>query len=601
METNKRTMEYRFLESRSEGGAIRKATWPMPAEEYASAKVEETLKVYNDYFRHFVEEEELRCRGLSLKDKLNFRKRVKRPDLKAISKMKQSNSILYPKRIGSLEGINVGFQFFSRAEMVVVGLHSHWMNGIDFLAASCEYKHYRFPFAISIVMSGEYSDDIDNLEEVIYTGEGGNNFLRKDRQHCDQTLTRGNLALKNSMEQQIPVRVTRGNVSTLSNPGASNSRKVYTYDGLYRIAEYWEEQGQSRFTILRYRLKRLPGQPPLTTRQVHFARESGSKRLQKTNRHQLIRRLKHRFRPLNSSAKPTVAFPARAVRYPSPDQAQNPETLPKPIWSPFRLSGASSSRKILKVSPTPTRLPGTVMEDISEQREKIPIPATNLIDEPPIRPTGFRYCNSLRIHKDVELPNVASLRNCDHQTKYASPSVTGINFSYEHEQCDINGYHKLLYQLEVFRTPKKQWAVRSLDPIPAGTTVCECTGELKRTGGLTTLGRCNFVIGIDWLKAQEGSDGSNRLVPRFCIDARKVGNVARFINPSCRPNVFLQLVLGSDIHGKLARIFVIAANDIAPLKELTYDSSFAVGSFLGHDGRIRRRPCYCGEPDCRWL
>jgi [histone H3]-lysine9 N-trimethyltransferase EHMT len=32
----------------------------------------------------------------------------------------------------------VGDQFFSRAEMVVIGLHSHWLNGIDYMGK--EYK-----------------------------------------------------------------------------------------------------------------------------------------------------------------------------------------------------------------------------------------------------------------------------------------------------------------------------------------------------------------------------------------------------------------------------------------------------------------------------
>lgn len=30
-----------------------------------------------------------------------------------------------------MTGIEVGKQFFSRAEMVAVGFNSHWLNGID--------------------------------------------------------------------------------------------------------------------------------------------------------------------------------------------------------------------------------------------------------------------------------------------------------------------------------------------------------------------------------------------------------------------------------------------------------------------------------------
>lgn len=33
----------------------------------------------------------------------------------------------------SSTGVEVGQQFLSRAEMVVIGLHSHWLNGIDYI------------------------------------------------------------------------------------------------------------------------------------------------------------------------------------------------------------------------------------------------------------------------------------------------------------------------------------------------------------------------------------------------------------------------------------------------------------------------------------
>lgn len=35
-----------------------------------------------------------------------------------------------------MTGIKVGHQFYSRAEMVVVGFHSHWLNGIDYMGQS---------------------------------------------------------------------------------------------------------------------------------------------------------------------------------------------------------------------------------------------------------------------------------------------------------------------------------------------------------------------------------------------------------------------------------------------------------------------------------
>lgn len=57
-------------------------------------------------------------------------------------------------------------------------------------------KAYKLPLAIAIVLSGQYEDDLDNCEKVVYTGQGGNNLLGDKRQISDQVLERGNLALK---------------------------------------------------------------------------------------------------------------------------------------------------------------------------------------------------------------------------------------------------------------------------------------------------------------------------------------------------------------------------------------------------------------------
>lgn len=59
-----------------------------------------------------------------------------------------------------------------------------------------EYSNYTFPLAVAIVISGMYEDDLDNAEDVVYTGQGGHNLTGDKRQIQDQVLERGNLALK---------------------------------------------------------------------------------------------------------------------------------------------------------------------------------------------------------------------------------------------------------------------------------------------------------------------------------------------------------------------------------------------------------------------
>jgi hypothetical protein len=55
-------------------------------------------------------------------------------------------------------------------------------------------------------------------------------------------------------------------------------------------------------------------------------------------------------------------------------------------------------------------------------------------------------------------------------------------------------------------------------------------------------------------------------IPEFCIDAGSTGNIARFINHSCEPNLFVQCVLSSHHDIKLARVMLFAADNIPPLQ-----------------------------------
>ena len=52
----------------------------------------------------------------------------------------------------------------------------------------------------------------------------------------------------------------------------------------------------------------------------------------------------------------------------------------------------------------------------------------------------------------------------------------------------------------------------------------------------------------------------------FCIDAGVTGNLARFINHSCEPNLFVQCILSSHHDFKLARVMLFAADNIPPLQ-----------------------------------
>ncbi|WCJ18170.1 Histone-lysine N-methyltransferase H3 lysine-9 specific SUVH4 [Euphorbia peplus] len=574
----------------------------------ASTRAKETLRLFNKHYLHFVQEEETRCakakvdeKAVSKKAKLkggksaiegddtnNVSKKLKskggkseteevktknksmRPDLKALSKMLESKTVMYSeKQMGDLPGISVGHQFYSRAEMAAIGFHSHWLNGIDYMGQNYKkqtrYKTYTFPLAVAIVLSGMYEDDKDNAEEVVYTGQGGHDLCGNKRQIKDQVMKLGNLALKNCVEQSTTVRVVRGHKSSHSYTG-----KVYTYDGLYNVVQYWTEKGISGFTVFKFRLRRVEGQPILTTNQVQFI------------------------------------------------NGRVPQSL--------------------------SEIRGLVCEDITNGLEKLPIPATNLVDDPPVPPPpGFTYCKSLVVSKNIKIPADATGCNC--KGACVDPRVcscarlNGSEFPYVHKdggrlieaksivfECGPNcgcgpdcvnrtSQKAMRYRLEVYRTPNKGWAVRSWDFIPSGAPICEYIGVLMTTDDVDVAAENIYVFDIDCLQTMKGLGGREKRLgtvhvdgaddpssengPDFCIDAVSIGNVTRFINHSCEPNLFVQCVSSSHRDLKLARVVLFAADNIPPLQELTYDYGYVLDSVRGPDGKIKQMACYCGAADCR--
>ncbi|KAL8036915.1 hypothetical protein ABFS82_11G007700 [Erythranthe guttata] len=563
------------------------------ADSTAYTKVIETLRTFNKHYLHFIQEEENRCARQKSEEKKSVKKdskskkkdksedcakkSSKRPDLKAITEMMNTGAILYTEKIiGAFPGIDVGHQFFSRAEMVVVGFHNHWLNGIDYIGktasagrkTSMNLTGYNLPLAISIVLSGQYEDDVDNCEDVVYTGQGGNDLLGNKRQISDQVLKRGNLGLKNCMEQSVPIRVVRGHKCE-----NSYVKKVYTYDGLYTVVKYWAEKGVSGFTVYKFRLKRVEGQPSMTTKEVCFTRGR----------------------------------------------------IPKSI----------------------SEIRGMVCEDITRGLESIPIPVTNLVDDPPIMPPGFIYIKDMKISKNISVPEIAPSGckckgTCTDHTSCACAKLNGGDFPYVHREggrlvaakgvvfeCGPNcgcgpkcvnrtSQSGPRFRLEIFRTPKKGWGVRSWDYIPSGSPICEYIGLLRKTDDLDPAADNSYVFDIDCLQTMKGMDGRERRlrdvslpsylqkvgedatesVP-FCIDAGKTGNFARFINHSCQPNLFVQCMLNEHHDISLARIMLIAADNIPPLKELTYDYGYALDSVMDAEGNVKQMACYCGAEECR--
>jgi putative restriction endonuclease len=104
--------------------------------------------------------------------------------------------------------------------------------------------------ADSIVVSGGYEDDEDYGDYIIYTGHGGQ---QSGVQAADQEWERGNLALRVSEKEGLPVRVVRGAGGEPDYSPAGG----YRYDGLFFVEQSWREPGKSGFQVCRFRLRSL--------------------------------------------------------------------------------------------------------------------------------------------------------------------------------------------------------------------------------------------------------------------------------------------------------------------------------------------------------
>lgn len=172
---------------------------------------------------------------------------------------------------GEINGIEEGYWFKGRKEMMPSSFHRSWVYGID---------GNEKDGTSAIVLSGGYEDDIDDGEEIIYTGQGGRDQTT-GKQIADQSWsTPGNAGLLKSMDEGLPVRVIRG----YSHKSPYSPKEGYTYAGLYSVVDAWIETGKSGYKICRIRLeycgnnpnKRTPEEVELNDKRKKAIRKLGT-------------------------------------------------------------------------------------------------------------------------------------------------------------------------------------------------------------------------------------------------------------------------------------------------------------------------------------
>lgn len=509
-------------------------------------KVKRALRLFQLICRKFLQGEESRSKRFG---------KINRIDLQAASILKDNGEWVNSGEpiIGLVPGVEIGDEFHFRVELSIVGLHRPFQGGID------STKKNGVLLATSIVASGGYQDDMDSSDVLIYSGSGGTSAVGGDKQLGDQKLERGNLALKNSIDTQTPVRVIHGFKEKGSDPHDAKGKLIstFTYDGLYQVESYWQEVGSHGFNVFKFQLRRMTGQPELARKELR----------------------------------------------------------------------RSANLKIRE---------GVCVKDISQGKEKIPIAVINTIDND--QPLSFKYITkSIYPSWYAKTPpkGCDCTDGCSDSEKCACAVKNGgeipFNFNgaivqakpliYEcgpsckcsqlcHNRVSQRG---IRMQLEIFKTRGRGWGVRSLKSITSGSFICEYVGELLQDGEAEqrTNDEYLFDIGHNYDDRSLWEDLPN-LIPGlqsssecdtvesvgFTIDAAEYGNVGRFINHSCSPNLYAQNVLYDHDDKRMPHIMFFAVDNIPPLQELTYHYNYTIDQVRDSEGNVKQKACYCGSLEC---
>ncbi|KAK1395366.1 histone-lysine N-methyltransferase family member SUVH9-like [Heracleum sosnowskyi] len=452
--------------------------------------------------------------------------RRSRGDLKAATVMRNCGLCLFTDKriVGALPGVEIGDVFSYRVEMSVVGLHKHPQAGIDFLAA-CRSSNWE-PIATSIVVSGGYEGNDDRQDVIIYSGHGG--LDKRFRQVAHQNLEGGNRALERSMYYGIEVRVIRGHEHD-----GSPSGRLYVYDGLYKVVDFWPDMSMSGYRVYKYKVVRLPDQPKLGSVDLWLARSL-------------------RTTPL-----------ARLGGYVCLDISMGQEKFPVTLFNTIDYDHEPLEHEYLVKSIMPSY----------------------------VHNTGNSGCDCL--YKCSRDCLCAKKNGGEFAYDDKEMLIQGKPLIFECGpfcSCPPNCRNRVTqrgvrHRLEVFRSTTG-WGVRPLDYIQAGSFLCEYAGVVltREQAQVVSMGGDNLVYPkrfterwAEWGDLSQVSPNYVRpshpeIAPLdYAMDVSGLRNVASYISHSRSPNVMVQFVLHDHTNAMFPRLMLFATETIPPFREFTLD------------------------------
>ena len=158
--------------------------------------------------------------------------------------------------------------------------------------------------------------------------------------------------------------------------------------------------------------------------------------------------------------------------------------------------------------------------------------------------------------------------------------------------------HGVHSRLELFWTSKKGHGVRTLEEISPGAFVCEYAGEVlsyeeaQKRSLLQTKADMNYIITVNEF-CRSG-------VIKTHVDPRYFGNIGRFLNHSCEPNLFMVPVR---VDTEIPLLGLFANRKIKVGEELTFHYGISSVSESLNNSELEGKdytllPCYCGSQTC---
>uniref|UniRef100_A0A1A7YZC5 Euchromatic histone-lysine N-methyltransferase 1b n=2 Tax=Iconisemion striatum TaxID=60296 RepID=A0A1A7YZC5_9TELE len=281
-------------------------------------------------------------------------------------------------------------------------------------------------------------------------------------------------------------------------------------------------------------------------------------------------------------------------------------------WAVLQANRKDRDAKSIRLGHAEEKL---LHSDVSLGQEQVPIPCVNSVDSEPY-PEDYKYISENCVTSPMNIDrNITHLQYCvckeDCSASICMCGQLSLRCWYDKTGCLLPEFCReeppLIFEcnhacscwrtcknrvvqngirtrLQLFRTSKKGWGVRALQDIPQGTFVCEYVGEIITESEAELRQNDAYLFSLD-----------DKPEDQYCIDARYYGNISRFLNHMCEPNLFACRVFTTHQDLRFPHIAFFASENIAAGEELGFN-------YGDHFWEVKSKlfSCECGSSKCKY-